>query len=72
MTLRLGTRGSALALCQARAVAASLTACGVEVAVEVITTTGDTWTGSLASVGGKGLSCNRSIDKTHRSAFGGI
>lgn len=55
MKLRLGTRGSALALCQARAVAASLTACGVEIAVEIITTTGDAWAGSLASVGGKGL-----------------
>lgn len=36
-------------------VAATLTEHGAEVVIEVIKTTGDAWTGSLASVGGKGL-----------------
>lgn len=53
--VRLGTRGSALALTQARTIAAALEARGVDVAVEVVRTTGDAWTGSLAGVGGKGL-----------------
>ena len=55
MTLRLGTRGSPLALCQSRAIAATLAQGGAEIALEVIKTTGDAWTGSLANVGGKGL-----------------
>ncbi len=55
MTLRLGTRGSPLALCQSRMIAAALAAHGTEVVLEIIKTTGDAWTGSLASVGGKGL-----------------
>jgi len=53
--LRLGTRGSPLALRQARAVAAVLAAHGVEAELEVVRTTGDAWQGSLAAVGGKGL-----------------
>jgi len=55
MTLRLGTRGSPLALCQSRTIAAMLTERGAEVVLDVIKTTGDAWTGSLANVGGKGL-----------------
>jgi hydroxymethylbilane synthase len=53
--LRLGTRGSPLALRQAHAVAAELERAGVEVALEIIRTSGDAWKGSLAAVGGKGL-----------------
>ena len=41
MKLRIGTRGSALALAQATDVAARLAALGHEPQVEVISTTGD-------------------------------
>jgi hydroxymethylbilane synthase len=53
--LRLGTRGSALALRQASLVAAEIGRDGVEVELVTIRTTGDAYTGNLAAVGGKGL-----------------
>jgi len=53
--LRLGTRGSPLALVQARLVAAELERRGHDVEIVPITTTGDVLTGSLVAVGGKGL-----------------
>ncbi|MGE0723475.1 MAG: hydroxymethylbilane synthase, partial [Alphaproteobacteria bacterium] len=60
--LRIGTRGSPLALWQARAVAAALTAAAPglassgAVAIEVIRTTGDrVQDRTLAAIGGKGL-----------------
>lgn len=54
--IRIGTRGSALALWQAEHVKARLEALGHEVALEVITTTGDrVQDRRLESVGGKGL-----------------
>jgi hydroxymethylbilane synthase len=53
--IRIGTRGSALALWQAEHVKARLEALGHEVALRVITTTGDlTQDRRLESVGGKG------------------
>ena len=56
MTLRLGTRGSRLALVQAESVARALRARGVEVVVEPIKTSGDRLaTAVLADFGGKGL-----------------
>ncbi len=55
MRLRLGTRGSALALCQSRLVAAALERQGHAVELVVIRTTGDVLTGSLVAAGGKGL-----------------
>lgn len=48
MTVVLGTRGSALALVQSRLIAAAL---GPDVALRVITTTGDTSTSSLSELG---------------------
>jgi hydroxymethylbilane synthase len=52
----IGSRGSALALWQARHIAAALREMGVETRLEIIKTTGDKITdGPLASVGGKGL-----------------
>lgn len=53
-TLRIGSRGSALALWQAEHVKARLEALGHRVAIQVITTTGDKTAGPLESVGGKG------------------
>jgi hydroxymethylbilane synthase len=54
--IRLGTRGSALALAQANAVAALLTARGAEVRVVPMRTEGDRLADKrLADVGGKGL-----------------
>lgn len=54
--LRIGSRGSALALWQARHVAARLGGFGVETKIEIIKTTGDhLQTASLALAGGKGL-----------------
>jgi hydroxymethylbilane synthase len=54
--IRLGTRGSALALAQAGEVAAGLRARGVEVEIVPMRTEGDRLTNaSLALVGGKGL-----------------
>ncbi len=55
MRLRVGTRGSALALCQARQIAAELARRGAVVEIVPIRTTGDTLTGSLVAAGGKGL-----------------
>lgn len=54
-TLRLGTRGSALALRQSGMIAAELERLGVAVETVVIKTSGDVATGSLAALGGKGL-----------------
>src|SRR5262245_60742600 len=54
--LRLGTRGSTLALTQSGLVKASLEAKGHEVSLEVIQTTGDReQTSPLSRIGGKGL-----------------
>lgn len=53
--LRLGTRGSALALRQSGMIAAELERLGVAVEMVVIKTSGDVATGSLAALGGKGL-----------------
>ncbi len=55
-TLRIGTRGSALALWQARAVAARLAGDGVDAEIVIIATTGDRLQQApLADVGGKRL-----------------
>jgi hydroxymethylbilane synthase len=52
----IGSRGSALALWQARHIAAALATLGVETRLEIIRTTGDKITDvPLAGVGGKGL-----------------
>jgi hydroxymethylbilane synthase len=53
--VRIGTRGSALALAQTTTVAAALTRSGVEVELVTITTEGDTSKASLASLGGTGV-----------------
>ncbi|MGA0567867.1 hydroxymethylbilane synthase [Rathayibacter sp. KR2-224] len=54
--VRVGTRGSALALAQTRQVADSLAkASGLEIELVTITTHGDTATGSLAQLGGSGV-----------------
>ena len=53
--LRLGTRGSALALRQSGMVAAELERRGTPVELVTIKTSGDVLTGSLAAAGGKGL-----------------
>lgn len=54
--IRLGTRGSPLALCQARLVAARLEGAGTEVTIVPLRTEGDRRLDAhLASVGGKGL-----------------
>ena len=55
MRLRLGTRGSPLALRQSGLVAAELERRGHVVEVVTIRTTGDVLTGSLVTAGGKGL-----------------
>ncbi len=55
MRLRLGTRGSPLALRQSGAVGAELEHHGHTVEVVPIRTTGDVVTGSLVAAGGKGL-----------------
>ena len=56
MKLRIGSRGSQLALWQARRVAARLADLGVETEIEIIRTTGDKVTDvPLARVGSKGL-----------------
>ncbi|MBV9406407.1 MAG: hydroxymethylbilane synthase, partial [Acidobacteriaceae bacterium] len=55
-TLTIGSRGSALALWQARNVAARLQSFGVETRIEIIKTTGDhLQTAALVQAGGKGL-----------------
>ncbi len=53
--LRIGTRGSALALAQTTAVARALEKSGAEVELVTITTEGDTSKASLASLGGSGV-----------------
>ena len=54
--LTIGSRGSQLALWQARFVAAQLNARGIETRIEIIKTTGDhLQTASLVEAGGKGL-----------------
>jgi hydroxymethylbilane synthase len=54
--IRLGTRGSPLALCQARLVAERLTRAGAEVSIVPMRTEGDRrLDAQLATVGGKGL-----------------
>jgi hydroxymethylbilane synthase len=56
MKLRIGSRGSQLALWQARRIAARLAELGVETEIEIIRTTGDKITDvPLARVGSKGL-----------------
>jgi hydroxymethylbilane synthase len=53
--MRLGTRGSALALSQAGSIASALTAKGAEVELVTIASEGDRSTESLASLGGTGV-----------------
>ncbi len=53
--LRLGTRGSRLALAQSTAVAQALERAGATVEIVTIQTSGDAFAGSLATAGGKGL-----------------
>nr|WP_174247790.1 hydroxymethylbilane synthase [Galbitalea soli] len=53
--VRIGTRGSALALAQTRVVAAALEKSGVPVELVTISTEGDRSTESLASLGGTGV-----------------
>ena len=53
--IRIGTRGSALALAQTTTVAAALEKSGAEVELVTITTEGDTSKASLASLGGTGV-----------------
>jgi hydroxymethylbilane synthase len=54
-TIRLATRGSALALAQTGTVAEALRKLGIEVEIVTITTEGDTSKASLASLGGSGV-----------------
>jgi hydroxymethylbilane synthase len=54
--LRIGTRGSALALWQARSIAAQLLELGVETELVIIKTSGDkNQTASFSQIGGKGI-----------------
>jgi hydroxymethylbilane synthase len=53
--MKIGTRGSALALAQTGTVAATIAKLGIEVEVVTITTEGDTSKASLASLGGTGV-----------------
>jgi hydroxymethylbilane synthase len=53
--VRIGTRGSALALAQTKTVAAALEKSGATVELVTITTEGDTSKASLASMGGTGV-----------------
>jgi len=55
VTLRIGTRGSALALAQAGRVVASLEAAGTAAELVVVRTEGDVSHASLASIGGTGV-----------------
>ena len=55
MTVRIGTRGSALALAQAAAVAAAIEAQGEACELVVVRTEGDVSTASLAQIGGTGV-----------------
>ena len=54
-TLRIGTRGSALAVAQTTTIANALVAKGAEVEIVTISTEGDRSTESLASLGGTGV-----------------
>jgi hydroxymethylbilane synthase len=55
-SLRIGTRGSALALAQTRTIAQSLgAACGLPIELVTVTTHGDTSRESLATLGGTGV-----------------
>ena len=54
-TVRIGTRGSTLALAQTQTIANALTARGAEVEIITVTTHGDTSTESLATLGGTGV-----------------
>ncbi|HEX2362863.1 MAG TPA: hydroxymethylbilane synthase [Jiangellaceae bacterium] len=64
--VRLGTRRSALALAQARSVAAALTAeTGVEVVLVEITTQGDVSSAPLAQIGGTGVFVSALRDALH-------
>ena len=54
-TLRLGTRGSALALTQSGHVAAAVTALGREVELVPVMTTGDVWKAAITQLGGTGV-----------------
>jgi hydroxymethylbilane synthase len=66
VALRLGTRRSALALAQAKSVAAALTAeTGVEVVLVEITTQGDVSSAPLAQIGGTGVFVNALRDALH-------
>ena len=53
--VRVGTRGSALALAQTQTIANSLSARGAEVEIVTVTTHGDTSTESLSEIGGTGV-----------------
>ncbi len=55
MTIRIGTRGSKLAMWQAEWVQSQLEARGQDVELEIISTKGDTSTASLSQVGGQGV-----------------
>lgn len=55
MTIRIGTRGSKLALWQAEWVSQQLATRGYEVDIRIISTTGDVSTASLSQVGGQGV-----------------
>lgn len=55
MTIRLGTRGSALALTQSGHVADALRALGHDVEIVTVTTAGDVTSGSLVVAGGTGV-----------------
>ena len=56
--MKIGTRGSALAMAQTTTVARALEKAGVEVELVTITTEGDTSKASLASLGGTGVFAN--------------
>lgn len=55
MTVRIGTRGSALALAQTQTIANALTARGATVEIVTVTTHGDTSTEPLSEIGGTGV-----------------
>lgn len=55
MTIRIGTRGSKLAMWQAEWVKSQLETRGHDVELEIISTKGDTSTASLSQVGGQGV-----------------
>lgn len=60
--IRLGTRGSNLALCQSKQIAKSLTDHGHEVDVIILKTTGDVTAGPLTEFGGEGVFTKRLQD----------